>query len=334
MIQNHVLIIAEAGVNHNGDLDRALKLIDAAADAGADIVKFQTFKAESLSTRTAEMAAYQKENIGHVDSQFNMLKKLELKYEHHSVLIDHCQKRNIRFLSTGFDLESLNFLTTLKMGLWKVPSGEMTNLPYLEYLAKQTDPVILSTGMCDLAEIQQSVSVFTKLGFDQKKLTVLHCNTDYPTRFEDVHLNAMRSIQQKLDIPVGYSDHTLGIEVSIAAVALGAVVIEKHFTLDRQLPGPDHKASLEPNELKQMVTSIRNISKSLGRSEKKPTERELLNRDIARKSIVTKTVIKAGELFTTDNLTTKRPGSGLNPMTWYQVIGTRAKKDYNSDELV
>lgn len=329
-----VLIIAEAGVNHNGDMQNALKLIDAAADAGADIVKFQTFKAEALSTKAAEMAAYQKENIGKVDSQFNMLKKLELKHEDHGMLIQHCQKRNIRFFSTGFDIESLKFLSTLNMGLWKVPSGEMTNRPYLEFLAQQKGDFILSSGMCDMNDIKAAIEIFIKAGVEKSRISILHCNTDYPTRMEDVHLNAMSTIHNETGLKVGYSDHTLGIEIPVAAVTLGAQIIEKHFTLDRTLPGPDHKASLEPQELKQMVIGIRNVSKALGRFEKKPTEREILNRAIARKSIVAAKAIKKGEILSEDNLTTKRPGTGLSPMKWHEIIGQKASKDYNADDLI
>lgn len=331
---NQVLIIAEAGVNHNGDIGRALELIDCAAEAKADIVKFQTFTAETLVTRQAKMADYQKINIGSESSQFKMLKEIELKQKDHQTLISHCQKRNIRFLSTGFDLESIAFLKTLKMGLWKIPSGELTNLPYLEYLAEQNDPVIISTGMANLKEIGEAIAVFKAKNYDLQKLTVLHCNTDYPTPYKDVNLRVLNTIRDAFGVPVGYSDHTMGIEVSLAAVALGATVIEKHFTLDRNLLGPDHKASLEPKELAAMVSGIRIIEDSLGGTEKSPTPSETKNIAIARKSIVAKASIKKGEVFTTSNLTTKRPGSGISPMKWHEILGTKASKDYAEDDLI
>jgi N,N'-diacetyllegionaminate synthase len=334
MKSEKVLIIAEAGVNHNGDLDKAFKLIDVAVEAQADIVKFQTFKAETLVTKTAQMAVYQKENLQTDAVQFKMLKELELQWKDHEKLIEHCKKSGIKFLSTGFDIESLKFLATLNMGIWKIPSGEITNLPYLEFLAEQSGEIIISTGMCDMNDIKSSLKIFESKGVQKNRITVLHCNTDYPTRYSDVHLNAMKSIKEACQVKVGYSDHTMGIEVSVAAVALGATLIEKHFTLDRNLPGPDHKASLEPHELKQMVSSIRNIEQALGRSEKLPTERELLNRVVARKSIVAKKPIAKGAVFTYENLTTKRPGTGISPMKWHEVLGTIAQKDYEADDLI
>jgi N,N'-diacetyllegionaminate synthase len=329
-----VVIIAEAGVNHNGDIEIAKKMIQCAKESGADIVKFQTFKSKDLSTKTAEMAKYQIENSKKKESQLQMLEKLELSFDEFKELHTYAKKVGIRFLSTAFDLDSLDFLKTLNMGIWKIPSGEITNLPYLEMLAKQFDPVIISTGMCDMEEVEAAVQVFNGHGYDLSNLTILHCNTDYPTRFEDVHLRAMKTIQDRFNLDVGYSDHTLGIEVSIAAVALGAKVIEKHFTLDRKMEGPDHKASLEPEELRQMVESIRHISVSLGRTVKEPTERELLNRRIARKSIVAQTDISKGDIFTDKNLTTKRPGQGISPMRWHDYLGRIADRNYKQDDLI
>lgn len=334
MENKRVLIIAEAGVNHNGDLNLAKKLIDVALNSGVDVIKFQTFKSENLVTKSAAMANYQVENTGKVDSQLAMLKKLELLESDFVDLKNYCEKKKIKFFSTGFDLESLAFLKTLDMGLWKVPSGEITNLPYLEFIGKCNEPVILSTGMSTLEEVEAAINVIVKSGTNRNKITVLHCNTDYPTPFEDVHLNAMNTIKDRLGIEIGYSDHTPGVEVSVAAVALGAKVIEKHFTLDKSLPGPDHKASLDPQELKVLVTQIRNIEKSLGRFEKNPSVGESKNISVARKSIVAKTDIAIGEMFTTENLTTKRPGTGINPMKWYEVVGKKATKNYKKDELI
>ena len=328
------LIIAEAGVNHNGSLENALKLIDVAADAGADIVKFQTFKAKELVTASAKMADYQKNNLGKEESQLDMLKKLELGYEDHQTLIQQCKKRNIRFLSTAFDFESLEFLTSLKMGLWKIPSGEITNLPYIEIIGALGDPVIISTGMSDQNEVQDAVNVLLKAGLPKDKITVLHCNTEYPTPMKDVNLRAMKALGDSLGLNYGYSDHTMGIEVPIAAVSLGAIVIEKHFTLDRNMPGPDHKASLEPFELKAMVSAIRNIEAALGDTKKTPSESEIKNRGIARKSIVAKRDIKAGEVFSAENITTRRPGTGISPMRWYDVVGSEASRDYEANELI
>lgn len=333
-MENRVLIIAEAGVNHNGNVEQAKKMIDLAKEAGVDIVKFQTFKSENLVTKNASMATYQVENIGEENSQLEMLLKLELKESDFKDLQTYCVSKGIRFFSTGFDLESLSFLKTLDMGLWKIPSGEITNLPYLEFIGKCNEKVILSTGMANMEEIESAVNVLIKSGTDKNKITVLHCNTDYPTQFEDVHLNALKTMRDKLGVDIGYSDHTTGVEVSVAAVALGARVIEKHFTLDKNLPGPDHKASLDPQELKTLVFQIRNIEKAMGRFEKIPSEREAKNIAVARKSIVAKKWIKKGEVFTTENLTTKRPGIGINPMKWYEVLGTKAQKDYQVDDLI
>ena len=333
-MSNKVLIIAEAGVNHNGDLELAKKLVEAAASAGADIVKFQTFKAEQLASLSAKMADYQLRNLNESSTQQAMLKKLELKFEDHAELIELCKKLGIGFLSTAFDFESLEFLKTLHLGLWKIPSGEITNLPYLEIIGRLNQKVILSTGMSNFSEVETAFNVLLKNGTQLQNLTVLHCNTDYPSKMEDVNLLAMKEMGLKLNSQYGYSDHTLGIEIPIAAVALGATVIEKHFTLDRNMPGPDHKASLLPDELKQMVASIRNIDKALGSPNKRPSASELKNREIARKSIVTQKVIKKGELFSSENLTTKRPASGISPMRWHEIIGTRASRDYLEDELI
>lgn len=332
---NKVVIIAEAGVNHNGDLQQARKLIDAAADAGVDYVKFQTFKANKLVTRQAKRAAYQDENTGDKDSQYEMLKKLELSEEDHRELIEYCEEKGIKFLSTGFDGESLSFLKSLGLELAKIPSGEITNLPYLKTMAKLFPKIVLSTGMADILEVKQAYQVLLDNGARPENLTVLHCNTEYPTPMEDVNLKAMLHIGSELNTEVGYSDHTLGIEVPIAAVALGAKLIEKHFTLDRNLPGPDHRASLEPNELKAMVLAIRNIEKAIsGSGIKEPSTSEKKNKPVARKSIVALKAIKKGEVFSEENLTVKRPGTGISPMFWDKIIGTRAEKDFEPDEFI
>ncbi|EMO27137.1 N-acetylneuraminate synthase [Leptospira interrogans serovar Bataviae str. HAI135] len=329
------LIIAEAGVNHNGDLELARKLIDVAANAGADIVKFQTFKSERLVTKSAKKADYQNTTTDNAaESQYEMLKKLELSKENHEKLIQHCKQTGIEFLSTAFDLQSLAFLEQLNLSRYKIPSGEITNLPYLQKIGSSGKPIILSTGMSTLSEIESALLVLETTGAKRDEITVLHCNTEYPTPYSDVNLSAMKSIADAFKIKVGYSDHTSGIEVSVAAVALGASVIEKHFTLDRSLPGPDHKASLEPNELKGMVRSIRNVELSLGDGIKKPSSSEFKNISIARKSIVAASSIKAGEIFTRENLTTKRPGDGISPMRLNEVIGLKAKRDFFEDELI
>ena len=333
-MKNKVLIIAEAGVNHNGDIALAKKLVDVAYEAGADIVKFQTFKSENLVTKSASMAKYQMENTKKEESQYEMLKRLELSENDFLNLKSYCESKGIVFFSTGFDLESLQFLATLKMGIWKIPSGEITNLPYLEYIGKQNEKVILSTGMATLSEIGDAVNVLVSSGTSKKNITVLHCSTDYPVEMNSVNLAAMNTIKKEFDVNVGYSDHTMGIEVSIAAVALGATVIEKHFTLDRNMPGPDHKASLEPQELKQLVSSIRNIEIALGASEKKPSEKELAIKLVVRKSLVAKLEIKQGEFFSLDNLTVKRPGNGISPMKLNEVLGLRAKRTFHEDEIV
>lgn len=334
-MSNKTLIIAEAGVNHNGSLEKALELVHVAAEAQVDIVKFQTFKASLLATKSAKTADYQKNNLKETnDSQYDMLKKLELSFDDHHTLIAECKKLNIGFLSTAFDFESLNFLKSLNLGLWKIPSGEITNLPYLEIIARLNQKVIVSTGMCNLSEVEQALNVLIKNGTDKKNLTVLHCNTDYPTKMQDVNLLAMCEMGREFGVNYGYSDHTLGIEIPTAAVALGATVIEKHFTLDRNMHGPDHAASLEPNELKSMVSAIRNIELALGHPKKEPSKSESTNKSVARKSIVAAKPIKVGEEFTTDNLTTSRPGTGISPMKWYEIIGTKAAKGYEPGDLI
>lgn len=334
-MNNHTLIIAEAGVNHNGSLAIAKQLIDAAVDAGVDIIKFQTFKADRLVSKDAKKAEYQKKNIGDGDdSQYQMLKKLELSDADHQGLVAYCHQSGIRFWSTAFDLESIDFLHALGLDLWKIPSGEITNYPFIKKIASFHEPVIMSTGMCDEQDIKNAMEVLLKNGLTKDQITILHCNTQYPTPMKDVNLKAMLTIKQDFGTVVGYSDHTQGIEVPIAAVALGAQVIEKHFTLDRSMPGPDHKASLEPQELKAMVKAIRNIEQALGSSEKKVSDSERANIAVARKSIVARVFIKKGEILTDDNLTVKRPGTGISPMRWEEVIGTKAKMNYQPDEQI
>ncbi len=328
------LIIAEAGVNHNGDLAMAMRLIDVAAQAGADLVKFQTFSADRLATRTASQAAYQVENTGVEETQREMLRRLELSPAAHRELIQHCALRGIGFFSTAFDLESLALLVSLGQALFKIPSGEITNYPYLRRIGALRGHVILSTGMATLSEIEAAIDVLEHEGTQRGEITVLHCTTAYPTAMADVNLRAMQTIQAAFGVKVGYSDHTPGIEVAVAAVALGATVIEKHFTLDRNLPGPDHKASLEPDELARMVRSIRNIEAALGDGRKRPTASELGNRAVARKIIVASRGIEPGELFTEDNITTKRGGEGLSPMRWNEVIGQRAARRFSADESI
>jgi N-acetylneuraminate synthase len=331
-----VLIIAEAGVNHNGNLDNAFKLIDAAVDAGVDYVKFQTFKSENLVSKSAKKADYQIQNTGNsTDSQYEMLKKLELSHENHELLIDYCKQKNIQFFSTAFDLDSLQYLKEIGLDLVKIPSGEITNLPYLRKAAQLFKKVILSTGMCTMEDIKAAINVFLAEDISKDDITILHCNTEYPTPMNDVNLKAMLSIQQEFETEIGYSDHTLGIEVPIAAVALGASVIEKHFTLDNTMEGPDHAASLEPQQLKEMVKAIRNIEQAIsGDGLKKPSASEMKNIEIARKSIVASTSISEGETFTEENLTIKRPGTGISPMKWDDVIGRAASKDYSTDDLI
>ena len=329
------IIIAEAGVNHNGSMEMAKKLIDVAADAGTDYVKFQTFIAEKLVTKIAKKAEYQQKNTRSNDSQFEMLKKMELTQEQHFELIDYCEQKGVNFFSTAFDMESVEFLSKLNLDLWKIPSGEITNYPYLKRIAQEKQPVILSTGMSNIADIRNAIAVLLKNGVNKSQLTILHCNTQYPTPFQDVNLHAMQAIAREFGVNVGYSDHTLGIEIPIAAVALGATVIEKHFTLDRTMEGPDHKASLEPQELKAMVSAIRNVEQALsGSGLKEVSLSEQKNMDIARKSIVAACNIKKGATFTAENITVKRPGNGISPMRWEEILGQAATKDFKEDELI
>ena len=328
------LIIAEAGVNHNGDLNIAHKLIDVAADFGADLVKFQTFSADQLVTISAKKADYQNQTTDVNESQYDMIKKLELTREMHMELISHCNEREIGFFSTGFDLRSLDLLNELGLDLFKIPSGEITNLPYLRHIGRFNKPVLLSTGMSDLGEIEAAIRILEHSGTTRERITVLHCNTEYPTPFSDVNLKAMMSIGHAFGVKVGYSDHTLGIEVPIAAVALGATVIEKHFTLDRSLLGPDHRASLEPEEFKTMVASIRNVELALGDGLKKPSPSEIKNKPIVRKSLVALSPIRAGEKFSELNITVKRPGTGLSPMLYDDVMGMEAQQDFEPDDLI
>lgn len=330
-----VIIIAEAGVNHNGSLETAYRLIEAAAAAGVDYVKFQTFRASRIAAASAKKADYQQQNTGSDGGQLDMLKKLELSEADHHLLIAHCAKNKIKFLSTPFDEESIVLLKGLGITTGKIPSGEITNLPYLRAMATAFDELILSTGMADMEEIKAAVQVFISAGKSLDQVTILHCNTEYPTPFADVNLKAMNTIAAECKTAVGYSDHTTGIEVPIAAVALGATLIEKHFTLDRDMEGPDHKASLEPGELTAMVSAIRNIELAIsGDGQKKASPSEIKNKPIARKSIVAAMDIKAGEIFTAENLTTKRPGNGVSPMQWDEVIGTKAVRDFSADELI
>lgn len=327
-----VFIIAEAGVNHNGDLNIAKRLVDEAAKAGVDAVKFQTFKAENIVCKNAVKAEYQKTTTDAKQSQFEMLKKLELTEVMHDELIEYCKEKGLLFLSTPFDLESVAYLARVGIEIMKVPSGEVTNFPYLRMIAKTEKKVILSTGMSDIEEVKAAIGVLKEYG--AKDISVLHCNTEYPTPFADVNLNAMLTMQKELGVEIGYSDHTLGIEIPVAAVAMGAKIIEKHFTLDKTMEGPDHKASLEPHELREMVSAIRNVEVALGDGVKVPSASEQKNTAIARKSIVAKCRIEKGQIFTEDNLTTKRPGTGISPMRWNDIIGTVAQRSYNEDELI
>ena len=327
-----VCIIAEAGVNHNGDIATAKQMVDVAKKAGVDYVKFQTFVPEKLVSRYAEKAEYQKKTTDAAESQLDMLRKLSLSEDEFISLKKHCDEVGIGFISTPFDLESIDFLEKLDMDFWKIPSGEITNLPYLEKIAKTKRKVILSTGMSNIQEIKDAVKVLEANGATE--IVLLHCNTQYPTPFEDVNLSAMSTIAKEMGKEVGYSDHTKGIEVPIAAVAMGATVLEKHFTLDKTMDGPDHKASLEPNELTQMVSAIRHIEKALGTDEKEPTVSEMCNKAVARKSIVAACKIAKGEVFSENNITTKRPGNGISPMKWHEVLGKIAPKDFSEDELI
>ncbi|MFZ4539563.1 N-acetylneuraminate synthase [Propionivibrio sp.] len=331
---HRTLIIAEAGVNHNGDLSLAKQLIDVAAEAGVDLVKFQTFNADRLVTRTAKKADYQAQTTGTEETQHAMLRRLELTEDMHRELISHCGTRNIGFFSTGFDIESIDLLLSLGQGYFKIPSGEITNLPYLRHIGQLGKNVILSSGMATLGDIEAAIDVLEKAGTARALVTVLHCTTEYPTPMNEVNLRAMQSIHAAIGVAVGYSDHTQGIEVAIAAVAMGATVIEKHFTLDRDLPGPDHQASLEPAELKAMVAAIRNIEVAMGDGIKRLTPSEIRNKPVARKSLVASHAIKAGELFSAQNITTKRPGTGISPMRWDEIMGRTAPRDIEADELI
>lgn len=329
---NSVFIIAEAGVNHNGDINLAKKLIDAASDAKVDAIKFQTFKTDKVISINAKKAEYQKKNTENNESQYEMIKKLELNSEEHKKLIKYCKEKNILFLSTPFDNESIDLLNELGMNIFKIPSGEVNNLLYLEKIGKMKKKIIMSTGMATLGEIEEAIFILRENGtYD---ISILHCNTEYPTPMEDVNLKAMQTIKEAFKVNVGYSDHTIGIEIPIAAVAMGASIIEKHITLDKNMKGPDHKSSLEPDELKEMVKSIRNIEKALGDGIKKVSESERKNKNISRKSIVANRNIKKGEVFTEENIAIKRPGNGISPMKWYEIIGTTASKDYNKDDLI
>ena len=326
------LIIAEAGVNHNGNFELAKQLVDKAVEGGADIVKFQTCKAENVISRYADKAEYQKVTTGEADSQLEMVRKLMLTYEEYGKLKEYCEEKGIEFLSTAFDLPSVDYLHSIGMRRWKIPSGEITNLPLLIKIAKLGEPIIMSTGMSELSEVADAIKVLKENGAGE--ITILHCTTEYPAPYEDVNLKAIDTMKETFGLPVGYSDHTKGLEIPVAAVARGACVIEKHFTLDRNMEGPDHKASIEPNELKQMVDMIRHVEVAIGDGIKKVSPSELKNQDIARKSIIAKAAIKAGDVFTEENITTKRPGSGINPMKWFDLLGKTAKHDYQEDYLI
>lgn len=327
-----ILIIAEAGVNHNGDLFLAKKMVDAAKEAGADVVKFQTFRAGNMISKYAPKAAYQEETTGKKENQLDMVKKLELSEQEFVILKEHCVKKEIGFLSTPFDIESIGFLNQLGVPLWKIPSGEITNLPYLIEIAKTGKDIILSTGMSTMEEIEKAMLVLKEYG--SGGITLLHCNTQYPTPYCDVNLKAMNQLKSEFNVKVGYSDHTMGMEVSVAAAAMGAAVIEKHFTLDQNMEGPDHKASLIPEQLKEMIRMIRNVENALGDGKKKVTASEAGNRHAARKSIVAKRNIQKGELLTQENITVKRPGNGISPMEWFQVLNTRAVENFAEDEQI
>jgi N,N'-diacetyllegionaminate synthase len=331
---NKVYIIAEAGVNHNGSIELAKKMIEVAAQAGVDAVKFQSFKTENLVTKTAVKAEYQKISTSSSESQFLMLKKFELDIDGHKILKDHCTKNGVEFLSSPFDLDSIDLLNKLGLNLFKIPSGEINNVPFIRKIAALNKKVIFSTGMSTLGEIEFALGLLIEGGTLKENITVLHCNTEYPTPFEDVNLLAMQTIKDAFKVNVGYSDHTTGIEVPIAAIALGAQIIEKHFTLDKEMKGPDHKASLCPNELRTMVNALRNIEKTLGSGVKSPSKSELKNKDIARKSIVAACNIKRGEIFSEKNLTVKRPGNGISPIFWDDIIGKTANRDYLEDNLI
>lgn len=334
MLKRKVIVIAEAGVNHNGDINLAKKLIDVAAEANADFVKFQTFSADSIVTRAAKKAVYQVQNMGSSESQHEMLRRLELTFDMHNELIAHCAIRKIEFFSTAFDIASVNLLVSLGQSHFKIPSGEITNLPYLRQIGELGKSVIMSTGMSTLGEIEAAINALEQAGTQRNNITVLHCTTEYPTPMAEVNLHAMQAIHHAFGVKVGYSDHTRGLEVSIAAVAMGASVIEKHFTLDRNLPGPDHKASLEPKEFMELVSAIRNIEIALGDGIKHLTPSEVRNKSVMRKSIVASKEIKTGDKFSLQNITTKRPGTGISPMRWDEVIGRTSTRDFEEDELI
>ena len=330
----HTLVIAEAGVNHNGDITIARKLVDAAAAAGADLVKFQTFTASKIVTASAPKAEYQMAGGDGSASQIAMLRQLELSADMHEHLADYCAECGIGFFSTGFDIENVDYLLGLGQRVIKIPSGEMTNLPYLRHVGSRGLEILMSTGMCSLGDIETAIDAVEAAGTSRDEITVLHCNTEYPTPFSDVNLLAMANIGKAFGVRIGYSDHTNGIEVPVAAVALGATVIEKHFTLDRTMPGPDHAASLEPGQLKAMISAIRNIEQAMGDGIKRPTASERKNIPIARRSIVAQETIRRGDLFHADNIAAKRPGTGISPMRWDEVIGRVAKRDFVADELI
>lgn len=327
-----VYVIAEAGVNHNGSLVLAKQMVDKAKEAGVDCIKFQTFISKNIVSKSADKAEYQKQQTNSSESQLEMLQKLELSFDDFRELKEYCRIKKIEFLSTAFDFDSIDFLKSLDMNIWKIPSGEITNLPYLIKIGNLNKQVILSTGMSTMEDIKAAITALRKNGSGE--ITVLHCTTEYPTPYEDVNLNAMNTIKKEFNVSVGYSDHTRGIEIPIAAVAMGAKVIEKHFTLDRNMEGPDHKASLEPDELKAMVSAIRNVESAIGSGDKIPAKSEKKNMAIARKSIIASCSIKKGEVFTEKNITVKRPGTGISPMRWFEVMGKVAKRDYKEDELI
>jgi len=334
-MSKHVIIIAEAGVNHNGSIEIAKRLIDEAARANVDYIKFQTFKSEGVVTKKAEKAYYQKANTGTEEkTQLELIKKLEIPYDGFIEIIDYCKQKGVNFFSTSTDPDSIEFLASLHLGMWKIPSGEVTNYHFLKKIAGYNQETYFSLGMCDLEMVREAVKILFKNGLDKDKLTLLHCNTEYPTPMHDVNLRVMDTLRKEFGVKVGYSDHTLGIEVPIAAVAMGADVIEKHFTLDRNMEGPDHKASLEPDELCEMVRTIRNVEQAMGDGVKRITDSESRNIIIARKSIVASRTIKKGELLTEENLTTKRPGNGISPMKWNEVVGKTAIKDFEEDEPI
>ena len=328
------IIIAEAGVNHNGDLKTAFDLVDAAVNAKADIIKFQSFKAEKLATFNADKAIYQKRETNPIESQQSMLKRLELNFDEQIQLKNYCDSRNIEFLSTPFDTESIKFLTNLNPKRWKIPSGEITNIPYLKIIGSQKIPIILSTGMSNMSEIALALETIQLSGTPKNMITVLQCTTCYPAPIDQINLNAMKTISEAFDVNVGYSDHTCDLFIPVAAVAMGAKIIEKHFTLDRTMEGPDHKASLEPHELVEMIQAIKKVEKSLGDGNKRPLASEIENIKVARKSIVASIKIKKGDIFSEENLTTKRPGIGISPIHWEKILGMEATRNYDYDELI